>query len=65
MSEPIFDHDRLDVYRLAINYVRGSSCEAAAESEYEPPRDQYELRAALNRIPTEHRAAYSANTAED
>jgi len=24
MTEPVFDHDRLDVYRLAIDYVASS-----------------------------------------
>jgi hypothetical protein len=38
MAEPIFDHEKLDVYRLSIEYVAASSdgvAQAAIEYEYE------------------------------
>ncbi|KLU01151.1 hypothetical protein RISK_006720 [Rhodopirellula islandica] len=46
MTEPIFDHDRLDVYRLSIDYV-ASSFEIARslEGPHRHARDQW-LRAA-------------------
>ena len=46
MSEPIFDHDRLDVYRLSIDYV-ASSFKLAADLSglHRHARDQW-LRAA-------------------
>ena len=46
MSEPIFDHDRLDVYRLSIDYV-ASSFKLAKElnRSHRHARDQW-LRAA-------------------
>jgi len=28
MNEPVFDHDRLDVYRLSIDYVAASFADA-------------------------------------
>ena len=54
MSEPIFDHDRLDVYRLAINYVAFSyQIARGLTGIHRPARDQW-LRAAQS-IPLEHR----------
>jgi four helix bundle protein len=46
MTEPIFDHDRLDVYRLAIEYAAESYAVAKdLSSVYRHARDQW-LRAA-------------------
>ena len=46
MSQPIFDHDRLDVYRLAIDYVASSfSFARDLSGVYRHARDQW-LRAA-------------------
>ena len=46
MNEPMFDHDRLDVYRLSIEYVASSFAVAKALSGlHRPARDQW-LRAA-------------------
>ena len=46
MTEPIFDHERLDVYRLAINYVAFSYLIAKGLAGMNrPARDQW-LRAA-------------------
>ncbi len=33
MTEPIFDHDRLDVYRLSIEYVASGGLEVEASRE--------------------------------
>jgi len=46
MTEPVFDHDRLYVYRLAINYVAASFVDAKSlDGVYRHARDQW-LRAA-------------------
>ena len=46
MTEPVFDHDRLDVYRLAIEYTHDSFSVAKALSGlHRHARDQW-LRAA-------------------
>ncbi len=46
MTEPIFDHDRLDVYRLAIEYVSASFADAKSlDGVHRHVRDQW-LRAA-------------------
>ena len=46
MSEPIFDHDRLDVYRLSIDYVAASFKTAKSlNGLHRHARDQW-LRAA-------------------
>ena len=46
MSEPIFDHDRLDVYRLAIDYVASAFTVAKSlDGLHRHARDQW-LRAA-------------------
>jgi len=46
MSEPIFDHDRLDVYRLSIDYVASSFAIAKnLHGAHRHARDQW-LRAA-------------------
>ena len=46
MSEPIFDHERLDVYRLAIDYVSSSyRIEKSLNGSERHARDQW-LRAA-------------------
>ena len=46
MTEPVFDHDRLDVYRLAIDYVATSFADAKSlDGVYRHARDQW-LRAA-------------------
>ena len=46
MSEPIFDHDRLDVYRLSIDYVAFTySIAKDLSGVHRPARDQW-LRAA-------------------
>ncbi|MEM8671538.1 MAG: four helix bundle protein [Planctomycetota bacterium] len=46
MNEPIFDHDRLDVYRLTIEYVASSFAVARdLEGSHRHARDQW-LRAA-------------------
>ena len=41
MTQRTLDHERLDVYRLAIEYG-WESCEAAAEYEYEYRDAEYE-----------------------
>ncbi len=46
MTEPIFDHDRLDVYRLSIDYVAQSLAVAKSlNGLHRHARDQW-LRAA-------------------
>ncbi len=46
MDEPIFDHERLDVYRLAIGYVSFSyQLASSLVGVHRPARDQW-LRAA-------------------
>ena len=46
MTEPIFDHDRLDVYRLAVEYVAISFTDAKSlDGVHRHARDQW-LRAA-------------------
>ncbi len=46
VTEPIFDHDRLDVYRLAIEYVSASFADAKSlDGVHRHARDQW-LRAA-------------------
>ena len=46
MTEPIFDHDRLDVYRLSIEYVASSFAVAKGQNScHRHARDQW-LRAA-------------------
>ncbi|MGA7303516.1 MAG: four helix bundle protein, partial [Rhodothermales bacterium] len=46
MTEPIFDHDRLDVYRLSIDYVASSfKIAETLDGLHRPARDQW-LRSA-------------------
>ena len=42
MSEPIFDHERLDVHRLAIDQRTESEAEGLVEYEYREAEYEYE-----------------------
>ena len=58
MTEPIFDHDRLDVYRLSIEYVASSLAVAKdPNSCHRHARDQW-LRDAEYEYEYEHEYEY-------